>query len=65
MPREIAFLDALMPTLVLAFVAALILYWLLDKTLGWLGAYQYIWYRALFRLGLFTCLFCTLGLLIY
>ncbi|SNR80492.1 Protein of unknown function [Methylobacillus rhizosphaerae] len=65
MPREIALLDALMPTLILAFIAALLLYWLLDKVLVWLGVYQFIWYRALFRLSLFSCLFCALGLLIY
>lgn len=65
MPREIAFLDALMPTLMLAFLVALLLYWLLDTALVWLGGYQFIWYRALFRLCLFVCLFCSLGLLIY
>lgn len=65
MPKEIAFFDALMPTLMLAFLGTLLLYWLVDTVLIWLGTYQFIWYRALFRLCLFTCLFCTLGLLIY
>ena len=65
MPREIALFDALVPTLLLAFVLAAALSLLLD----WLAArhrlYRYLWYPALFRLALFVCLFAGCGLLIY
>ena len=65
MPREIALLDALVPTLLLAFVAAgcglLLVDWLLTRY----RIYRYIWYPALFRLAVFVCLFTAGGLWIY
>jgi hypothetical protein len=65
MPREIAFLDALVPTLLFAFLAAgccsLVLDWLLARY----GMYRHIWYPALFRLASFVCLFAACGLWIY
>ena len=65
MPREIALLDALVPTLLFAFLAAaggaLVLDWLFARY----GLYRYLWYPALFRLALFACLFAACGLLIY
>jgi protein AaeX len=65
MPREIALLDALVPTLLFAFLAAgcasLALDWLLTRH----GLYRHIWYPALFRLALFVCLFAAGGLWIY
>jgi hypothetical protein len=65
MPREIALLDALVPTLLLAFLAAacgsLALDWLFVRY----GIYRHLWYPALFRLAVFGCLFAACGLLIY
>ncbi|MCB5190795.1 DUF1656 domain-containing protein [Methylobacillus arboreus] len=65
MPRELALLDALVPALILAFAGGLALSWLLDQVFTISGLYRHIWYRALFRLGLFICLVCSLGLMIY
>jgi hypothetical protein len=63
MPREIAFLDALMPGLVMVFLAALLLQWPLDWLFGRFGLYRHVWHPPLFRVALFTCVFGTLGLL--
>ncbi|HWU34167.1 MAG TPA: DUF1656 domain-containing protein [Methylovorus sp.] len=65
MPREFALLDALVPTLLLAFIAAAFGTLLLDRLFAWLGAYRLVWYPALFRLAVFGCLFAGLGLWIY
>lgn len=65
MPREIALLDALVPTLLFAFLAAgcgaLALDWWFTHT----RFYRYIWYPALFRLAAFVCMFAACGLWIY
>jgi len=65
MPREIALLDALVPTLLFGFLAAscgsLIIDWLLTRN----HLYRFIWYPALFRLAAFGCMFALSGLWIY
>ncbi len=65
MPREIAFFDALVPTLLFAFVVAGLLSLALDWICVRYGLYAHLWYPALFRLALFICLFAGLGLWIY
>jgi hypothetical protein len=65
MPREIALLDALVPTLLFAFLISVFLSWALDWLFARIGLYRYIWYRALFRFAVFICMFSALGLLIY
>jgi hypothetical protein len=65
MPREIAILDALVPTLLLAFLAASCGSLALDGLLTRYRLYRYIWYPALFRLAAFGCMFATGGLWIY
>jgi vacuolar-type H+-ATPase subunit I/STV1 len=65
MPREIALLDALVPTLLFGFLIAgcgsLIIDWLLTRY----QLYRFIWYPALFRLAAFSCMFGMIGLWIY
>ncbi len=65
MPREIALLDALVPTLLFSFLAAscgsLFIDWILTRY----NLYRYIWYPALFRLAAFGCMFALSGLWIY
>ena len=65
MPREIPLLDALVPTLLFAFLVAgsgsLLLDWIFTRY----DLYRFIWYPALFRLSLFACLFAACGLWIY
>lgn len=65
MPREIAFLDALIPTVLFAFLAGIASSWALDWLFTRYRLYRLIWYPALFRLSLFVCLFAAYGLMIY
>lgn len=64
MPREIALLDALVPTLFLAFLVAVVLQVLLDRLLGICGIYRLVWHPPLFRLSAFVCIFGACGLAI-
>ncbi|MFA6970606.1 MAG: DUF1656 domain-containing protein [Gallionella sp.] len=65
MPREIALLDALVPTLLLVFLAAACMSLALDWLFVRYGVYRHLWYPALFRLAVLACLFAAGGLLIY
>ena len=65
MPREIAFGDALAPSLVVAFVLSLASFWLLDWLFGRLGLFHRVWHPPLFRLALFVCVFCSTALLLF
>ncbi|WP_394781040.1 DUF1656 domain-containing protein [Undibacterium sp.] len=64
MPREIALFDALVPTLLLVFVAAMLLQVVLDRVFAYLGVYRYVWHAGLFRVALFVCVFGGLALLL-
>jgi len=63
MPREIALLDALVPSLLLAFLASVVFQAVLDRILGSCGVYRHVWHPALFRLSCFVCIFGVCGLL--
>jgi protein AaeX len=63
MPREMALLDALVPTLFLAFLAAVIVQTLLDRLFGVCGLYRHVWHPPLFRLSIFVCIFAASGVL--
>ncbi|MET0331117.1 MAG: DUF1656 domain-containing protein [Dyella sp.] len=65
MPREIALGDALVPGLLLVFLACLLALWGIDWIVGRLGLYRFVWHPALFRLALFVGLFGVAGLLLY
>jgi hypothetical protein len=65
MPREIALGGALVPGLLLVFLACLLALWGIDWIVGRLGLYRYVWHPALFRLALFVGLFGAAGLLFY
>lgn len=64
-PRELAFLDAHVPTLFLAFLLAAGAIWLLDKWLAAWSLYDLVWYPALLRVALFFGLFSVFGLMVY
>ena len=64
MPREIALLDALVPTLFLAFLVAVVLQTMLDRLFGVCGIYRLVWHPPLFRLSVFVCIFGACGLLV-
>lgn len=65
MPREFALGDIYFPTLLLIFLLAIGLNWLLSWLLTRLGLSAYVWHQALFHLALFVCLFASLALLVY
>ena len=65
MPREIAIFDALVPTLLFAFLLSAFMSWLIDAIFIRYGLYQRVWYRALFRLAIFVCIFACFGLIVY
>lgn len=65
MPREIAIHGVYMPTLTLLFVIAAALTWGLDRIFASVGLYRFTWHPALFRVGLFACLYGGLSLTIY
>lgn len=65
MPRELVLAGILFPTLLLVFVAAAALTWLLDTLSARLGLQRFVWHPPLLRLALFVCLFGVGGLLIY
>ncbi|KAA0889099.1 DUF1656 domain-containing protein [Oryzomonas japonica] len=64
MPREFALLDALVPTLFLAFLVSVVSHTLLDRIMGRCGVYRHVWHPPLFRLSVFVCIFGAFGLLI-
>jgi len=65
MPREVAVFDALVPTLLFAFVLAGLLTLIIDWLLARFRIYPHIWYPALLRLSIFICMFAGIGLWIY
>ena len=62
MPREIALLDVLFPSLLPVFLASIFLQVALDKVMVWCGVYRYVWHPPLFRLSCFVCIFGASGL---
>ncbi|NII55972.1 DUF1656 domain-containing protein [Luteibacter sp. SG786] len=65
MPREIALGDALVPGLLVFFLLALLVWWLLDAVAGRFGLYRLVWHPALFRLAVFVCVFGAFALFLY
>ncbi|URL58306.1 DUF1656 domain-containing protein [Luteibacter flocculans] len=65
MPREIALGDALVPGLLVLFVLALLVLWLLDGLAGRLGFYRLVWHPPLFRFAVFVCVFGAFALFLH
>ena len=65
MPREFALYGILFPTLLVVFIAAAALTWVIDDLLARARLQRYIWHPPLFRLALFVCLFGAAGLVLY
>jgi hypothetical protein len=60
MLREIGLFGALVPSLLLYFVAAIAVFVVVDRMLHRLAFYRVTWHPALARFGLFLCLFAAL-----
>ncbi|MEA5113370.1 MAG: DUF1656 domain-containing protein [Geobacteraceae bacterium] len=63
MPRDFPLLDALVPTLLLAFLMSILLQAMLDLIFGRLGVYRHVWHPPLFRVSVFVCIFGAIGLI--
>ena len=63
MLREIGLFGAGVPSLLLYFLAAILLFLLIDRLASPLGLYRFVWHPPQVRLALFVCLFSGLVLL--
>ena len=63
MLREVSLFGALVPALLLYFLASIPAFLAVDWLASRLGAYRLLWDPPLARFGLFVCLFCALSLL--
>jgi hypothetical protein len=62
MLRELVLFGALAPSLLLYFLAAILLFVILDRLVTRLGIYRFVWHPPLARFGLFLCVFSFLVL---
>jgi hypothetical protein len=62
MLRELALFGALAPSLLLYFLAAMLLFVIVDRLVAGLGIYRFLWHPPLARFGLFLCVFAVLVL---
>ena len=63
MTREVSLFGALVPSVLLYFLAAIALFLVIDRLASPLGLYRLVWHPPLVRLALFVCLFAGLVLL--
>ncbi len=63
MLREVSLFGALVPSLLLCFLASIPAFLAVDWLVSRLGVYQLLWHPPLARFGLYVCLFCALSLL--
>ena len=63
MLREVGLFGALVPSLLLYFLAAIPLFLVIDSLASPLGFYRLVWYPPLVRLALFACVFSGIVLL--
>lgn len=63
MPRDFLLLDAIVPSLFLAFLASIVLQTILDRIMGRCGVYRHVWHPPLFRVSIFFCIFGIFGLI--
>jgi protein AaeX len=62
MLREVVLFGALAPSLLLYFLAALLLFLVVDQLASRIGFYRLVWHPPLVRLAIFVCLFAGLVL---
>jgi protein AaeX len=59
---ELALFGALAPSLLLYFLAAIVVFIIVDRLVAGLGGYRFLWHPPLARFGLFLCIFAALVL---
>jgi uncharacterized protein DUF1656 len=62
MLRELGVFGAGVPSLLFYFLAAIVLFLVIDRLASPLGLYRFVWHPPLVRLALFVCLFSGLVL---
>ena len=62
MLREIGVFGALVPSLLLYFLMAILLFLAIDRVASPLGLYRLVWHPPLVRLAFFVCVFSALVL---
>lgn len=65
LPRNVAILEAYVPTILLLFIAGAMTTWIVDRVLALTGLYRVVWHPALFRASLLVCICGALGLYAY
>lgn len=65
MARELALSGIYFPSLLLIFIGAAVLTWIIEGLLARANWHRYLWHPPLFRLALFVCLFGGAGLGVY
>jgi hypothetical protein len=65
MPRELDVLGVYVPSLLVALIVTMPIYWLLDGALARAGLYRWVWHIDLFRMCLFIIMFGALGIYLY
>jgi len=65
MPRELDLLGIYVPSLLVALVVTMIVYWPLDGLLARAGLYRWVWHIDLFRTCLFIIMFGSFGIYLY
>jgi len=63
MLRELGVFGAGVPSLLFYFLAAIVLFLVIDRLASPIGFYRLVWHPPLVRLALFVCLFSGLVLL--
>lgn len=64
MPVEIDLFGFFAPTLLLVFLASIVIFVVLDMCLAKIGVYQFAWHPGLFRVAVFVALFCGAALIV-
>jgi hypothetical protein len=59
---EVPLFGGLAPSLLLYFLAALLLFVVADRLVAALGFYRFVWHPSLARFGLFLCVFSAIVL---
>ncbi len=62
MLRELGLFGALAPSLLIYFLAAMLLFVIADRLITRLGIYRFLWHPPIARFGLFLCVFSILVL---
>ncbi|HDZ16381.1 MAG TPA: DUF1656 domain-containing protein [Methylophaga aminisulfidivorans] len=65
MLREWSLAGATFPAITGLFVLSLLVLWLVDKLIGRMGVYRYVWHPSLFKLCLFVCIYSLSAFWVY